>query len=381
MAATSTADGPRPPTRRRPDSFLSRVFNPTWSTSKIRSWTSCSASWSLGLEWFALWLERSPLHVAWPILLALVFQVIVIVVHGFVWFSRGMFLPVPCDYPRTTSRGRGPCKNRTFGEWHRCHLHRRSWRRRTDSHQVDPTLPRWQTIVRGVRKERDDIHGEGFVRSRSRSIGVLYRAGFARKPAEVRRLLPELIADYRHRFIELLEQFQRWRSGRRQEETDVRSGVSTAVWTVRASTQFALIVVLLGMACVAFVLVMRLQRSPTVGLRLTIEYYAAFLFFLGVSVAKNGIWGERRQRVLVPREDWLRRSWRETAGSFGAAIVLAWIVGTIGRSLGDIVEALPTVIVIGGWLLLASLPVDRRSSYRRRRRRRSRPRRRRQGSW
>jgi len=235
--------------------------------------------------------------------------------------------------------------------------------------------------VRGVRKERDDIHGEGFVRSRSRSIGVLYRAGFARKPAEVRRLLPELIADYRHRFIELLEQFQRWRSGRRQEETDVRSGVSTAVWTVRASTQFALIVVLLGMACVAFVLVMRLQRSPTVGLRLTIEYYAAFLFFLGVSVAKNGIWGERRQRVLVPREDWLRRSWRETAGSFGAAIVLAWIVGTIGRSLGDIVEALPTVIVIGGWLLLASLPVDRRSSYRRRRRRRSRPRRRRQGSW
>jgi hypothetical protein len=22
----------------------------------------------LGIEWFALWLERSPLHVAWPVL-------------------------------------------------------------------------------------------------------------------------------------------------------------------------------------------------------------------------------------------------------------------------------------------------------------------------
>jgi multisubunit Na+/H+ antiporter MnhB subunit len=335
----------------------------------------------LGLEWFALWLERSPLHVAWPILLALVFQVVVFVVHGFVWFSRGMFLPVPCDYPRTTSRGRGPCKNRTFGEWHRCHLHRRSWRRRSDSHQVDPTLPRWQTIVRGVRKERDDIRGEGVVRSRSRSIGVLYYRGFARKPAEVRRLVPELIRDYRNRLVELREQFQQRKSGHRKEKTAARSGVSTAVWSIRASTQFALIVVLLGIVCVALALALRLRRSPDLGLRLSIEYYAALLFFLGVSVAKNGIWGERKQRVLVPHEDWLRRSWKETAGSFGAAIVLAWIVGTIGRSLGDIAEALPTVIVVGGWLLLASLPVDSRSSYRRRHRRRGYRPRRRRSSW
>lgn len=62
----------------------------------------------LGLEWFALRLEDSPLHVAWPLFFVLVFQAFLFVVHGLQWFSRGMFLPIACDYPRTTSKGRGP---------------------------------------------------------------------------------------------------------------------------------------------------------------------------------------------------------------------------------------------------------------------------------
>ena len=127
----------------------------------------------LGLEWFALRLEDSPLQVAWPLFFVLVFQVFLFAVHGLQWFSRGIFLPIACDYPRTTSKGKGPCKNRALGEWHRCHLHRRSWRRRTDSHLVDPKLPRWMTIERGVHKERRDRYGEGSLRARSRSIGLL----------------------------------------------------------------------------------------------------------------------------------------------------------------------------------------------------------------
>ena len=62
----------------------------------------------LGVEWFALWLERSPLHVAWPVLFVLLFQVFLFVVHVLQWFSRGMCLRVACDYPLTTSKESDP---------------------------------------------------------------------------------------------------------------------------------------------------------------------------------------------------------------------------------------------------------------------------------
>jgi hypothetical protein len=37
------------------------------------------------------------------------------------------------------------------------------------------------------------------IRARSRTIGLLYHNGYARRPSEVKRLVPELIADYRTR--------------------------------------------------------------------------------------------------------------------------------------------------------------------------------------
>jgi hypothetical protein len=75
-------------------------------------------------------------------------------------------------------------------------------------------------------------------------------------------------------------------------------------------------------------------------------------FFLAVSVTRNGVWGQRQDRMLVPHDDWMRRSIKETAGGFGLAILCAWLLGTIGRSLGDIIEAIPSVIVWGGLGLL-----------------------------
>lgn len=231
------------------------------------------------------------------------------------------------------------------------------------------------TIERGVRKERPDRHGEGTIRSRSRSIGLLYYRGYARKPAQVRRVVPELVRDYRHRWEELREQFREWRSGHHREADPVnrRSGVSTAVATVRASTQCALVVAVIGLACVALALNLRLRESPDVGLRVIIEYYAAFLFFLAVSVVRNGVWGERKQKALVPHDDWLRRSAKESAGAFGAAIVCAWLIGTIGRSLGDVIEAMPVVVVLGGWSLVTIFAViEEEERYRRRRQRRRR---------
>jgi hypothetical protein len=139
------------------------------------------------------------------------------------------------------------------------------------------------------------------------------------------------------------------------------------------------VVAAIGLLCVGLALVLRQVPAEKVGLRVTIEYYAALQFFLAVSITRNGVWGQRQNRMLVPHDDWMRRSIKETAGGFGLAVLCAWLLGTIGRSLGDIVEAIPYVIVWGGFGLLVLAGVlnemekaERR--YRRRRSRRSRPR-------
>jgi hypothetical protein len=170
--------------------------------------------------------------------------------------------------------------------------------------------------------ERVDRYGEGMLRARSRTIGLLYRNGYARRPSEVRRLVPELIADYRNRWRELREQLRQWRSGDSSEADAVirRSGVAAAVATIREATRVALVLAAIGLMCVGLALVLREHPLEKVGLRVTVEYYAALLFFLAVSITHNGVWGERQHRMLVPRDDWLRRSLKETARAFGVAI-------------------------------------------------------------
>ena len=163
--------------------------------------------------------------------------------------------------------------------------------------------------------ERVDRYGEGMLRARSRSIGLLYYHGYARRPAEVRRLVPELITDYRNRWRKLREQIRQWRSGERSETDAVirRPGVAPSVTTTREATKVALVAAATGLLCVGLALVLRENPSEKISLRVTVEYYAALLFFLAVSVTHNGVWGERQNRMLAPRDDWLRRSVKETA--------------------------------------------------------------------
>jgi hypothetical protein len=162
--------------------------------------------------------------------------------------------------------------------------------------------------------------------------------------------------------------------------------VSAAVATVRTATQCALAVVAIGPACVGLALNLRSKQPKNLELRVIIEYYAALLFFLGVSVTRHGVWGERSQRTLLPHDDWLQRSIKETAGVFAAALLCAWLIGTIGRSLGDIADVFSGYFFLGGlvlfvvWLATLDEKASRRrgryySGYRPRRRRRARYRR------
>jgi hypothetical protein len=121
---------------------------------------------------------------------------------------------------------------------------------------------------------------------------------------------------------------------------------------MREATKVALVAAAIGLVCVGLALMLRENPAEKVGLRIAVEYYAAMLFFLPVSITRNGVWDEHRNRMLVPHPDWLRRSIKETSGAHGFTIVCAWLLGTIGRSMGDIVEAMPAVIFLGGPALI-----------------------------
>lgn len=195
--------------------------------------------------------------------------------------------------------------------------------------------------------------------------------------------MPELISDYRNRWSELREQFRHWRSGVSGEANQVirRSGVAAAVAIMREATKVALVAAGIGFVCVGLALMLRQNQPQQVAIRVTAEYYAALLFFLAASVIRHGIWGERQNKMLVPHADWMRRSLKESARAYGAAILCAWLLGTIGRSMGDIAEAMPAVIVWGGLALLAfwgmalaAEEAEKEERRRQRARRRARPR-------
>jgi hypothetical protein len=102
----------------------------------------------------AVVLEGTPFSFAWPLLLALLLQLLLAGVSAVVWWARGAVWPINCGYPETTT-GRGPCHNDVLGEWNRCRIHRRrGWMRRTDSHVI-ADLRRWQTISGGRVVERE----------------------------------------------------------------------------------------------------------------------------------------------------------------------------------------------------------------------------------
>jgi hypothetical protein len=317
----------------------------------------------VALERFALLLERTPLGPFWPVAFVVLFQALAFVLSVFVWVWRGRVWPVACDYPRTTTRGRKPCHNRVLGEWSRCHLHRRRWRRATDSHEVDPTLRRWETIHRGVKVERTDLGGSGFIRRQSKGIGILYRKGFARPPRDVLRLAPQLARDYRQRFAELYAGFQHWR--RRTgggEEQQKYAGASSLVPAVIYCTQFVLLVLAIALVLVAVAVLFRLLQPRYVSARVVVEYGAAF-FFLAAAAFRSGILGRRvKPRVWEPEEEWLRQARKEATATFFVMMAVAWAYAAFNAVKSE----------IPGWLVaiafLFMLASDSGKKPRRRRR-------------
>ncbi len=238
---------------------------------------------------FGLWLDSiSP--VPWPLLMAALLPAYASALSAWVWWMRGSVWPVLCEYPVTTRRR--PCRNRVPGEWSRCHLHRRRWTRLTDSHAVNDSLRRWQTVTsKGKVVDRGDIVGRGFVRLRSGGSTLLYRRGFARPPSDVIRFLPrwwqELVQHgnaLRERFGKLRRAPESWRQILLGRSPVAVSGVADRLVIVIHATRVTLVSAGLGLLLVALAVVMRPPVSNY------INYAAAVCFMLTGGSLREGVW-------------------------------------------------------------------------------------------
>jgi energy-converting hydrogenase Eha subunit A len=311
------------------------------------------------LERFGLFLERTPLGPFWPVGFVVVFYVLTSMLSVVVWLWRGRVWPVACDYPRTTTRGRQPCRNRVLGEWSRCHYHRKRWTRATDHHEIDPNLRRWQTIRRGKTVERTDLEGSGFVRRQSNLIGILYYKGFARPPEDVRRLLPQLVRDYRARLVELWAAFQQRRHrGVQVERQSQHASASVLAPGVVVCTQFILLVLAVAFAIVIAAVLLRTLQPDDKPARVTAEYAAAFSLFLAASAFRGGILGQHiKPGVWQPQTYWLANAQQEATATFFVTLVTGWTFDIVRAVKSEIPAFLVVVALLA---MLASRPRNRR---------------------
>jgi hypothetical protein len=253
---------------------------------------------------FSRWLgDRSP--VPWPLLLAALFPVFAGGLSVWIWWLRGSAWPLFCDYPLTVRKH--PCRNVAVGEWRRCRVHNKRWRRRTDRHMIEARLRRWQTVDRsGTVVDRQGVVGRGFVRLSSHQSTLLYRRGFARPPGDVVRFLPTWYHAVRSQWSHLQEAWrevrtERWTWRRLlgvEKPPEVHQAVSGNLTEVIRATRIAL-----GSFAVGLVSVGIAELLGTGG-RTFLQYTAALLFVCTWAVTKEGIW------AAEPR--WSALAWRTT---------------------------------------------------------------------
>jgi hypothetical protein len=266
----------------------------------------------------AVVLEGTPFSFAWPLLLALLLQLLLVALSGVVWWARGAVWPINCGYPETTT-GRGPCHNDVLGEWSRCRIHRRrGWLRRTDFHVI-ADLRRWQTISGGRAVEREDAGGSGVLRHHSERIGVLYYRGWARPPKDVARLLPVAIEDYRYRFAQLRASWRPPRGGLQRSRT-----TSVALADVIVACQLIAGLLLVGLAFIGAAGIMKTRAPHNEATRAVLEYAAVFFLYFAVVIFKNAVVGRRQgDGRVMPVPDWMQRSWVEAGSTFSVVLLFA----------------------------------------------------------
>lgn len=313
------------------------------------------------LALFATWLD-DVFHIPWPLVLTVFFVPMVAALDVGVWYLRGMAFPIPCGYLKV--RGRGRCQRMTLGEWHKCWYHRKRRLRRTDRHLVDPDMRRWKT-----RLNEDDpaetlgVIGRGLVRMRSRQDTLLYHQGFARPPRDVRKIMPEVLNDYKQRAIERWASIRSlgWRGlvpltnrgGQQIATSDLLPGVINA-------TRLTLVMAAGGLLMVGVSIAVPPTITPI------FQYVATFSFLFAFAFTRAGIWRARSQ--------WVRLSVKDAVKWIAGFLLIATLSGLYGLFSGEIINAAETIIetVFTGFILAVILfaAFGKKWKFRRRRRRR-----------
>jgi hypothetical protein len=309
------------------------------------------------LALFAMWLDRA-FHVPWPLILAVFFLPIVVVLDVGVWYLRGMTFPIPCGYLTVHSRER--CRRKTLGEWHKCWYHRKRRLRRTDKHLVDPEMRRWKTVL----NEQDPaetlgVIGRGLVRMRSRQDTLLYHQGFARPPRDVRKIMPEVLNDYKQRAI------VRWSSIRSLGFRGLIPLTNRGIQQIATSevlpgvinaTRLTLALVALGLLLVG----VSIAVPPAT--TMIPEYLAAFSFTFALAFTLAGI--------LRAEPEWFKHSLAKATKWIAGFMLAATLGGLLLLFKGQIRNAVETVFT--GFVLIvilyAAFGMKRRTRRRRRRR-------------
>ena len=231
----------------------------------------------------------------WPLWIGGLFPLYAAAVSVMLWVLRGNTWPVRCLYP-FTSRHR-PCEHWVPGEWYRCRHH--NWRANYKyGHKVDPTIKRWQRAdKKGNLAERPSIGsiGMGVFRVRPAGHALLYENGYARKPMDVIKLVPEFAARIRRRlsgirFREVSSEFSvvtETHAGFIEIKDDVAQGSLSVV----QATQFA--TAAFFCALLATLISVFLHGAP----RSAAQWVATLGFVLAWAAVSAGVYQKR--------EDWL----------------------------------------------------------------------------
>jgi hypothetical protein len=153
--------------------------------------------------------------------------------------------------------------------------------RRTDLHPVDPGRPRWRDLGSRYGRGLQASGGLGVIRERTGVAGLLYFQGYAKRPSEVVRLVPESMRANAQRLVELGRQVREWRPFFGVGQRESRGwGVSRVVPQVIDATRIDLLLVVNGLLLVALAIRLRGQGETVTAYRVTAEYLASFLFSL-----------------------------------------------------------------------------------------------------
>ena len=231
---------------------------------------------------------------------------------------------------------------------------------------IDPDMRRWQT-----RLQQDDpgkfvktvgVVGRGFLSKRSHRDTLLYHQGFARPPADVRKIMPDVLDDYKSRAVD------RWTSLRSiglrgliplTDRGSQQIATSNVLPRVINATRLTLALVALGLVLVAVSIAVPLVSVFA-------EYFAAFSFTFALAFTLSGI--------LKAEPEWFSHASAKAAKWIAGFMLVATLAGFVGLFADEVINAAIAItrIVFTGLILLAALYVvlgKKRRSRRRRRRR------------